>query len=149
MTYKREITTHCEAETQALAAILAGEAQAGLVIGLTGPMGAGKTAFTRGFVSALGQEASSPTFTIVHEYATQPIVYHFDFYRLQQKEELEDIGFEEYLLANGIIIAEWPKDFLPIEQLAVVLCTEAWDERKILLTATGELHINWLKRCGL
>ena len=78
-------------------------------IALNGDLGAGKTAFVRGFASVLspGSRVKSPSYTIVNEYRRGSIpVFHFDFYRLEDEDGLDSVGFEEYL-ASGICICEW------------------------------------------
>jgi tRNA threonylcarbamoyladenosine biosynthesis protein TsaE len=80
-------------------------------LGLSGDLGAGKTQFTKFFVKALGgniEEVVSPTFTILNEYFTSKYkVYHFDLYRLNGIEELEEIGYEDFFYGNEIVIVEW------------------------------------------
>jgi tRNA threonylcarbamoyladenosine biosynthesis protein TsaE len=95
----------------------------GSIIALVGGLGAGKTHWTKGLVAALGStaEVTSPTFGLVHEYpgGTLP-VFHFDFYRLTSAEELLELGWDEYLEAGGVIVAEWADkfpDLLPAETL--------------------------------
>lgn len=86
-----------------------------------GDMGAGKTTLISALVKALGgtDEASSPTFSIVNEYqVTDDIVYHFDFYRIEDETEVLDIGIEEYLYSGHWNFIEWPekiKGILPKE----------------------------------
>ncbi len=78
-------------------------------LALEGDLGAGKTAFVRGFADVLspGSRVKSPTYTIVNEYRKGPFpVFHFDLYRLADPDELDSIGFDEYLM-SGICIAEW------------------------------------------
>lgn len=78
-------------------------------IALNGDLGAGKTAFVRGFASLLspGSRVKSPSYTIVNEYRRGAIpVYHFDFYRLEDEDGLDSFGFDEYV-ARGICICEW------------------------------------------
>jgi tRNA threonylcarbamoyladenosine biosynthesis protein TsaE len=86
----------------------------GSVVALVGGLGAGKTHWTKGLVAALGSsaEVTSPTFGLVHEYpgAILPI-FHFDFYRIESPEELIDLGWDEYLEAGGVIVAEWADKF--------------------------------------
>ncbi len=88
----------------------AAEADAGSVWWLSGDLGAGKTHWTKGFVSGLGSESvvTSPTFGLVHEYpgGSAP-VFHFDFYRLDSAEELLGIGWDDYLERDGIVVVEW------------------------------------------
>ena len=94
-----EQITHSEYETEAFGRELAGRLKAPAVLCLYGDLGAGKTALVRGLAEGLGIRAqvSSPTFTIVNEYAGRPELIHFDMYRLQGADELFDIGWEDYL----------------------------------------------------
>lgn len=106
-----EHITHSEAETAAVARILAAELHAGQVLLLSGNLGAGKTAFVRGLAEGLGvdpEEVSSPTFTLVHEYRGGRLtLYHADLYRLD-KAATEDLGLEELGVRDGILAIEWP-----------------------------------------
>jgi tRNA threonylcarbamoyladenosine biosynthesis protein TsaE len=78
---------------------------------LTGTLGAGKTTLVKAFCHQLGitEGLASPSFGIVHEYAGPDTVYHFDLYRLKSEEELQEIGFEEYLDSPHWIFIEWPE----------------------------------------
>ena len=99
---------------QALGRATAQTAAAGDVIALVGDLGAGKTHWTKGFVAGLGAaaEVTSPTFSLVHEYhGGRLTAYHFDFYRLRDADELLALGWDEYLEAGGVIIAEWGDQF--------------------------------------
>lgn len=80
-----------------------------LVVALYGGLGAGKTAFVRGMALGLGitQSVTSPTFSIINEYAGKPPLFHFDMYRLSSEDELFDIGWDEYLTRGGVIAVEW------------------------------------------
>ncbi|MDE6339269.1 MAG: tRNA (adenosine(37)-N6)-threonylcarbamoyltransferase complex ATPase subunit type 1 TsaE [Muribaculaceae bacterium] len=90
------------------------------------PMGAGKTTFISALCKEMGSEdeASSPTFSIVNEYAvpgTLPI-YHFDFYRIETVEELMDMGLDDYWDSNALCLMEWPEnaaDFMPEDTIDV------------------------------
>lgn len=89
-------------------------ARPGDVFALDGDLGAGKTHFVKGFMSALGfeDEVTSPTFTLVHEYPCQPVpVFHFDFYRLDSAEEAIALDFDDYLRRGGVVIVEWASKF--------------------------------------
>jgi tRNA threonylcarbamoyladenosine biosynthesis protein TsaE len=84
----------------------------GSVLALKGPLGAGKTCLTKGIAKALGikEEVTSPTYTIVSEYETQPPglpFYHIDAYRLSGDDDFTAMGGEEYLGADGIAVVEW------------------------------------------
>lgn len=81
----------------------------GDVVCLTGDLGAGKTTMAKAISEALGvkEDVTSPTFTIIHEYAGRIPVYHFDAYRIRKIEEAEDLGFEEYFYGEGVCIVEW------------------------------------------
>lgn len=105
--------TRSEAETEALAAELAGALKAGDVLALDGDLGAGKTAFTRGLARGLGYEGrvTSPTFTVVNEYLGGRLaLFHFDLYRLSSPDELFDIGWEDYLGRGGVCCVEWSEN---------------------------------------
>lgn len=98
------------------------------VIALVGDLGAGKTSFTRGLATGLGYDGNvtSPTFTLVHEYPGGRLpIFHFDFYRFDAIEEVWDIGWDEYLSADGVIVAEWADKYpeaLPPETIWIRLC---------------------------
>jgi tRNA threonylcarbamoyladenosine biosynthesis protein TsaE len=101
-------------DTVAWGRALAETLHAGDVIALVGTLGAGKTHATKGIVAGLGSPAdvSSPTFTLVHEYAGPNVTaFHFDFYRLNAPQEVVNIGWDDYLDAGGIAIVEWADKF--------------------------------------
>ncbi len=85
---------------------------------LNGDLGAGKTALIKAFAEILQVEetVSSPTFSLVHEYTGVETIYHFDLYRLNQTEELHQIGFVEYLDSGNYVFIEWPELALPFIQ---------------------------------
>ncbi len=82
------------------------------------PMGAGKTTFIKALCARLGvtDTMSSPTYSVVNEYATgnHQRIYHFDLYRLKSTPELMDIGFEEYLASGNYLFIEWPELAVPL-----------------------------------
>jgi tRNA threonylcarbamoyladenosine biosynthesis protein TsaE len=99
-----------EEETEQLGRALAGLVEPGVVIGLMGPLGAGKTRLTRALAEALGvdpQAISSPTFVLIHEYAGRLPVYHFDTYRLAGPAEFEALGPWDYFEGEGVCLVEW------------------------------------------
>jgi tRNA threonylcarbamoyladenosine biosynthesis protein TsaE len=93
----------------------------GDVFALTGDLGAGKTQFVKGFVAGLGSraEVTSPTFVLVHEYEDGRLpVYHFDFYRLDNREAVLRLGFDDYVFGEGVSLIEWADrhtDLIPTE----------------------------------
>ncbi len=80
-----------------------------IVIFLSGELGAGKTVFVKGLARKLGiqKEVESPTFIFVREYHSETPLYHFDLYRINNTDELDELGFFDYLEKNGIIAIEW------------------------------------------
>ncbi len=103
-----------------------------------GEMGAGKTTFIKTFCKLLGvkEETSSPTFSIVNEYAAgnHNPVYHFDFYRIEHEEEAYDIGYEDYFYSNNYCFIEWPErinNLLPPAYVCVCILKEENTERII------------------
>ncbi len=120
---KRSVET--EQEQEAYGQFLAGYCNAGLVIYLQGPLGAGKTTLTRGFLRGLGYsgKVKSPTYTLVEEYSlAQRNCFHFDLYRLADPEELEFMGIRDFTLEQDILLVEWPEKgagFLPAADLLI------------------------------
>lgn len=97
-------------ETENIACNLAMSLEAGRIITLDGDLGAGKTAFVRGLAKGLNvtDRISSPTFTIVNEYRSGRLpVFHFDVYRITSSEEMYDIGWEDYIVQDAIVVIEW------------------------------------------
>lgn len=100
-----------EASLKKYASQLAKCIESPCLIFLSGDLGAGKTTFVRGFLRGFGfyGAVKSPTFTLVEEYHLQDrCIYHFDFYRIHDPEELEGVGFRDYL-RDGILLIEWPE----------------------------------------
>lgn len=127
-------------QTKEIAAEIAKTLSPGTVVCLFGEMGVGKTVFTNGLCRALGVSdyVSSPTFTVVNEYDGDGFsIYHFDMYRIEDEDELLEIGFEEYLNSGGICIIEWPenvKDSLPKKRIDIeILRREDFSEREIII----------------
>lgn len=106
----KKIETNCEKETWELGRKTGESAKAGQVFTLVGDLGVGKTVFTQGLASGLGitEPVSSPTFTIVQVYEEGRIpFYHFDVYRIGDVEEMEEIGYEDYIYGEGVSLIEW------------------------------------------
>ncbi len=128
----RAIDLPDEKATAALATELAACARQGDVIGLSGPLGSGKTTFARHFIGArMGagpreqEEVPSPTFTLVETYqpATGPAIWHFDLYRIEAPDDAYELGIED-AFAEGIALIEWPErlgGLMPREHLQVAL----------------------------
>ena len=124
MVYPFEKTVLQEEETKALAKSFANGINSGRTIIINGELGAGKTFFVKNVVSVWGvANASSPTFAIVNIYYGDKKVYHFDFYRLKNKEELFDIGFNDYISdPDAVIFIEWGNlipDVLPESRIEI------------------------------
>ena len=137
----RTIVCTTEQETETLGRRLVSLLSAPSFVALYGDLGAGKTALVRGMGAAVGtSEVRSPTFTIVHEYASSPCLIHFDAYRLADAEELFAIGFEEYLAQDAILVLEWAErvvEALPSERLEIRLSGSGDDPRALELVAVG------------
>ena len=101
-------------ETMGIGEKLAEQLDAGDVLALCGGLGAGKTHFTKGLAKGLGcdAEVTSPTFSLAHEYRGGRFdLFHFDFYRMEDEQEVLRIGWDEYLDEEGVIVVEWPTKF--------------------------------------
>lgn len=110
-------------------------------IALYGDLGAGKSVFARGVARAFGvPHVSSPTFTIVCEYPTDPKLFHFDAYRLSDADELFAIGFDDYLREDGLFLMEWANlvpEALPAERLDITISGSGMDPRDVSIEPHG------------
>lgn len=140
-------------ETIQMGKVLGGVLQPGCVIGLEGDLGAGKTCFIKGLAHGCTgvpeSDVTSPTFAIMHEYVGAVPFYHFDAYRLAGPDDLETIGFDEYLEGDGVAVIEWAdriRDALPGEYLSIVV--EACDEeqRSFTCTAKGSRYVDIMRQ---
>ena len=143
------IETNSPEETYAFGKKLGMEAQAGQVYCLNGDLGVGKTVFTKGLAAGLGitEPVSSPTFTIVQVYDEGRLpFYHFDVYRIGDVEEMEEIGFDEYIFGEGVCLIEWAnliEEILPPHYQTVRIekvLEKGFDYRMITIEAEGELQ---------
>ena len=111
-------------ETYAFGKKLGEEAKPGAVYCLSGDLGVGKTVFTKGFAVGLGvtDTVNSPTFTIVQVYNGRMPFYHFDVYRIEEPEEMEEIGYEDYFYGDGACMIEWAElieELIPADAVKV------------------------------
>ena len=132
--------TASEVETAAVGRALAATLRPGMVVGVSGPLGAGKTAFVRGLAEGLGcdpSDVSSPTFTIVQEYQGPIRLQHVDLYRLSPAE-VRDLALDD-LLDDAVMAVEWPDRWLdaPAESIDVVIEVVGEGERRIVIGPTA------------
>ncbi|MBO6129478.1 MAG: tRNA (adenosine(37)-N6)-threonylcarbamoyltransferase complex ATPase subunit type 1 TsaE [Pseudobutyrivibrio sp.] len=134
--------TNSPQETENLGKKLANEAVAGQVFTLIGDLGVGKTVFTQGFAAGLDitEAICSPTFTIVQVYDTGRLpFYHFDVYRIGDIEEMDEIGYEDYIYGDGVSLIEWAnliEDILPEHLTRITIeknLEKGFDYRKITI----------------
>ena len=101
-------------ETEAMGRRFAKGLETGSVLALKGDLGSGKTVFVRGLVAGLGSgsDVTSPTFTILHEYREGRLpVYHFDFFRLEDRKSIVRLGLDDYFFSDGVSVIEWADCF--------------------------------------
>ncbi|KUO74821.1 MAG: tRNA threonylcarbamoyladenosine biosynthesis protein TsaE [Clostridia bacterium BRH_c25] len=146
-----KLNTECAEETLLLGEQLGRLLNTGSIVCLSGDLGAGKTAFTQGIAKGLGVEdyVTSPTYTIINEYEGRLPLYHFDVYRLNDVEEMHELGYEEYFFGDGVVVLEWAdivKDIIPRERLWItILNTKGDNSREIIMEPTGEAYDNIVK----
>ena len=164
-----EFDTSSPEETQRLARALGERLDGGDLIALCGDLGSGKTTFTKGLLLGLGLEdvavVSSPTYVLEHIYLASSQVHHYDVYRLGSAQEFSELGFEENLKQDRIVVIEWAdnvSEVLPDERLTVELgipedvpaATISPDDeefrvhsqRRVVLTGRGQ---RWERLAGL
>lgn len=139
--YTQSIAT--EEDMLNLGAYLANAVERGVVIFLYGPLGAGKTTLTRGFLRSLGYtgKVKSPTYTLVEPYKVKNnMIFHFDFYRLSHPNELDFIGIHDYFTADSICIIEWPEKGFPLLPAADVTCHISFNQagREVCIEAQSD-----------
>ena len=128
-----------EEEIERLGRALAEVVTPGVVLGLIGPLGAGKTRLTRALAEALDVDPgaiASPTFVLIHEYEGRMPVYHFDVYRLGGPDDFEALGASDYWAAAGVCLVEWADrvaDRLPRTTWMVRIEPTAPDRRRFIL----------------
>lgn len=139
-------------ETTEIAIKIANESKPGDVIALLGDLGVGKTVFTKGFGQGLGiaEDVVSPTFTILETYEDGRLpLYHFDVYRIGDPEEMEEIGFDDYVYGQGVSLIEWAnliEEIMPKGTIVIEISkdlSKGVDYRQITITKSnkeGYLH---------
>ena len=128
-------TTTSPEQTFELASKLARDLSGGDTLCLLGNLGAGKTAFTQGLAHGLGvlEAVTSPTFAIVNEYRSGRMpLYHFDVYRLNSPDELEDTAFYDYFTGEGVVVIEWA------DRIDSILQELVPNERRVNITITND-----------
>ena len=135
---KGSFETNSLEETWRLAAEFAKDLKPGDVVCLEGDLGAGKTTFTQGLAKALGVpgRVTSPTFCIVQEHPGEVLLVHMDLYRLHGEEDVEAIGWEDYLARGAILVVEWPEragSLIPPEARHITFIHRGEDLRTICI----------------
>jgi tRNA threonylcarbamoyladenosine biosynthesis protein TsaE len=140
-----EITTNSPGETQEFGARLGKLARPGDVFLLVGKLGAGKTCLTQGIARGLGikEYAASPSFVVVRELYGRLPLYHMDFYRLDNLEEIAELGLDDYFYGQGVSVVEWAEkgiSLLPPEHLLIEMSYVSDTGRRLKLKARGKRY---------
>lgn len=148
--FESDIQLRTPADTESFGVQLGRLALPGDVICLDGELGVGKTTLTQAIAKGLEVPPSyyvtSPSFAILHEYPGRLPLYHFDFYRINNSLEVEELGFEEYFYLSGLTVIEWSEkatEILPAERIALHIRIEKGSERVVRCTYATE---KWRKR---
>lgn len=139
-----EIVTRSSDETYALGKALGRLLVPGDFIALIGDLGSGKTRFTAGIAAGAGVPAdvplTSPTYTFMNEYHARLPLFHFDLYRLENVDDIVELGFEDYFYGNGACVVEWADRIagqLPDQRLQIRFLYLGENERRIIFTPEG------------
>lgn len=138
-----KITTNSPEETMKLGYHLGKELKSGDVVCLIGDLGAGKTTLTQSIARGLDVDdyVTSPTFTLINEYDGRYPVYHFDVYRINDVDEMYDLGYEEYFYSDGVTLIEWAnliEAILPQKRLDIKIKRgNEVDKREIVIQGIG------------
>jgi len=144
------ITTYSPQETIALGKKVASKLRKNDVIALYGVLGSGKTTFTKGIALGLGitrQTVNSPSFVLLKEYKGRLPLYHFDFYRTKNPQEIFNIGFQETVSAGGVVVIEWSErieSYLPKDHLKIAFAYKG-SIRSINFKPKGTLRKRFLR----
>ncbi|GLV59609.1 tRNA (adenosine(37)-N6)-threonylcarbamoyltransferase complex ATPase subunit type 1 TsaE [Dictyobacter sp. S3.2.2.5] len=154
-----EVVSQRASQTQRLGAALGALLRAGDLILLDGQLGAGKTTLTQGLARGMQVTTvvNSPTFTLLKEYqgvaasqGNQPLtLYHFDLYRLEDPDEIVDLGFEDYFYGSGVCVVEWAgnaEELWPAERLDIRLSSVDETRRRLLFVASGARYCELLRQ---
>lgn len=137
------VTTDSAEQTRALGRLLGGLLRQPLIIRLCGDLGAGKTCLTQGLAAGLEVPAeepvTSPSYTLLNQYQGRLALNHFDLYRLQQEDDLIDLGFEETLDAEAVTVIEWADRFANVagEGLLIRFGLPGGEQRRLHFQAFG------------
>jgi len=141
VTESPEIELFTRRDTRKLAERLAPLLSAGDLLVLTGPLGSGKTFFTRALCRALGLErgerVASPTFTLVHEYETSPPIAHADLYRLKDAAEVSKLGLDAQRDDGRLLVVEWGEPYITLLGGDALILEFSLDPRRARLKAEG------------
>jgi len=140
-----ELTAQSPEQTQQFGTRLGEIARPGDVILLVGKLGAGKTCLTQGIAWGLGIDdyAASPSFVLVRELYGRLPLYHLDFYRLENLEEIAELGLDEYFYGQGVSVVEWADralELLPPEHLLIEMEYISDTERHLKLKPSGKRY---------
>lgn len=143
-----DIISHSLEQTRRIGARLAALLQAGDLILLEGDFGAGKTSFTQGIARGLGVGSdyiTSPTFTLINEYDDGRLpLYHVDLYRLDDANQVRDLGLLDYIEGDGVTVIEWPEratGLLPSQFLKIILTDLTDTKRALRFHAEGGRYV--------
>jgi tRNA threonylcarbamoyladenosine biosynthesis protein TsaE len=136
-------TSQSEEDTNRLGRALASALPEGVVVGLTGPLGAGKTRLVQAFAQGRGiarEDVTSPTFVLLQHYGAARTIHHFDVYRLVDDDEFLALGPDEYFESTGVTFVEWAdrvETLLPADRLMIHITVEAQHVRRFEIVAMG------------
>ena len=144
------ITSNSAERTQQIGLLLGKLVQPGDVLLLSGNLGSGKTCLTQGIARGLGinEYTLSPTFVLIREYYGRLPLYHIDLYRLNDSQDMLNIGLDDYLYSDGVCVIEWAEKGIPVlphDNLLVKLVYISENERKLTFEPHGEHYDQLLK----
>lgn len=130
-------------ETEQLGEIIGKVLEKGDIVCLTGDLGAGKTTMTKSIAKAIGVDdyVTSPSYTIINVYEGNLPFYHFDVYRINDVEELYEIGYEEYFFGDGVCVIEWAgmiEEIIPDDRIWVEI-THGTENDERIITIDGKM----------